>query len=294
MPEELYKKIINDIKAFDSKLKNLKFIGPGDELTHPKAIDFIEYACKAEVAYLVEITTNGTLLNKEKCDRLIDCGLGRINISVEALSSQGYYDITGNKIDFGKFADTIRYFYEAKTSRQSKLVIYVKIADVALQGDDKELFFRTFGDICDEIFVEHIVPAWSGIDDTSTAFVSVNQKETEVELGEFNQVASEKLCCPFPFNKMYITPDGLCYLCTPTSGCYDEVSDLRECALKEIWEGEKLYKFQKAHLLGKRKTYNGCKDCTVNKYVTVDNLDNDREELLVRLIERGKKLGYES
>ena len=63
--------------------------------------------------------------------------------------------------------------YEIKIREKSELQIYVKIADQAhaLKGDkdvkfnlseeEKKYFFDTFTPICDEIFIEKVVPQWA-------------------------------------------------------------------------------------------------------------------------------------
>ena len=50
----------------------------------------IEYARKSGKFETIDFTTNGTLLHPELNRKLIDAGLSRINISVEALDARGY------------------------------------------------------------------------------------------------------------------------------------------------------------------------------------------------------------
>ena len=52
------------------------------------------------------------------------------------------------------FRFNIRYFYEHKENA----TIYVKIIDSILENKEEEkLFFQLFGDICDTIYIEHLV-----------------------------------------------------------------------------------------------------------------------------------------
>ena len=105
-------------------------------------------------------------LNKE----LVDSGLQRINISLEGLTSERYLKVAQAKIVWEDFVANIKDLYEYSRTK-GDLVIYVKVVNNAseLKGktvfsmteEEKNYFYKTFGDIADEIYIEKIVPQWA-------------------------------------------------------------------------------------------------------------------------------------
>ena len=292
MDEVTFHKAVDDALDFPQKLKNFKIVGIGEELANPQATDYIEYACKKDVADLVEITTNGTLLTYDMIDRLTVSGLDRINISIEALTDDGYYEICSKKIDVGEMVNKISYMYQRKEKAQSNLTIYVKIADVSLKDEtDKDLFFEMFGDICDEIYIENIIPAWAANDDTSTNWIR-SRKKGKTGIGEFGQEAHYKKACPFPFTKMYIFPNGDVSFCNVFSTIGLAHFNINERSLIDIWNSKEFFEFFVAQLTFNRESYSCCANCNMNKYIAIDDIDGYAETILERVIERGKKYGH--
>lgn len=78
MDFDLYKKCIDDMTVFPSKVKVLRFVGMGEPLLHKKIADMVKYAVSKNVADRVEILTNATLLNLKLSDSLISPGLSRL------------------------------------------------------------------------------------------------------------------------------------------------------------------------------------------------------------------------
>ena len=133
----------------------------------------VDYASKSGSADIIEMFTNGSKLTPELNEGLVKSGLQRINISLEGLSDERYMTVAGTKQVFQEIIDGVKSLYEIKTREKSELQIYVKIADQAhaLKGDkdvkfnlseeEKKYFFDTFTPICDEIFIEKVVPQWA-------------------------------------------------------------------------------------------------------------------------------------
>ena len=103
MDKELFMKIIEDLQELPEKLKVLRINGQGEPLLNPHLPEMIEYAKEKDVAHFIEIITNGSLLNPEMNQKLIDSKIDRIRISIEALDAEGYKSITGAEIDYAKF-----------------------------------------------------------------------------------------------------------------------------------------------------------------------------------------------
>ena len=137
MPLELFKKIIDDLKMFPQKLKVLRINGQGEPLLNPNICEMIRYAKESDVADFIEMITNGSKLSPVLNRNLIDSGIDRIRISIEALDEIGYRNIAGTKIDFAAFVNHIRDLHKIS----GKCEMYCKIVDVAVPTeDDKNRF----------------------------------------------------------------------------------------------------------------------------------------------------------
>ena len=88
----LYKKIIDDLKDFENKIKVIRLYKDGEPLLNPNFPDMIKYAKDSGYVDRVDTTTNASLLNKDLSLKIINAGLDRINISIEGMNSKQYLD----------------------------------------------------------------------------------------------------------------------------------------------------------------------------------------------------------
>ena len=68
------------------------FTGGGDPSMHPKLIELIEYVKKKGL--ICDMSTNFTLMTKEKIERIVKAGMDHINISLWAGSRKSYDETT--------------------------------------------------------------------------------------------------------------------------------------------------------------------------------------------------------
>jgi MoaA/NifB/PqqE/SkfB family radical SAM enzyme len=107
----LFKKIIDQIAEFPNKLKRLSVNFRGEPLLHNKLPDMISYAKKKDVSEFITLTTNGYLLEPKLNRKLVSAGLDDLRVSVEALSTERYKEITGVSVNYDRFLNNIRNFY---------------------------------------------------------------------------------------------------------------------------------------------------------------------------------------
>ncbi len=91
-PIELFKKLIPAFK----KTKLVYLQGWGEPFTHPEFIDFLRLAKQS--GCMVGTTTNGTLLNREKIEQLIDEGLDVIGFSLAGIDEKNDVIRKGNSL----------------------------------------------------------------------------------------------------------------------------------------------------------------------------------------------------
>jgi radical SAM protein with 4Fe4S-binding SPASM domain len=288
MEFSMFKKIIDDFKEFPEKIKKIKIGNHGEPTLHPEVVKMVDYARKSNSADIVEMFTNGSKLNPELNEGLVKSGLQRINISLEGLSDERYLSVAGTKQIFQEIIDGVKSLYEIKTREKSELQIYVKIADQAhalksdkdikfiLSEKERKFFFDTFTPICDEIFIEKVVPQWA---DTQL------DKQNEVsDTGMYGQKINQwKDSCPFIFMYLHFNCDGTVSPCTLDWPRKVVIGDVSKQSVSEIWNGDSLRELQVAMLAGKRKCVDLCATCSAPMVCVEEDLDN-HVDLVVKAI----------
>ncbi|MDD3138138.1 MAG: radical SAM protein [Lachnospiraceae bacterium] len=275
MELSLFKKIIDDINGFPDKLKVLRLSAQGEPLLNKDLPEMIRYAKKKEVAEYIEIVTNGSRLNPILNQELIDSGVDRIRISIEAVDEEGYLEIAGVKIDLQNF---IRNIKDLHIRSGEKCEIYIKIVDAAVkEPHQKEKFKAEFSGICDRIWIDNIIPLWSDFEELTQNFDILNDK------GVHGQKIQKVEICPFSFYNLIINPDGQVTVCCADWKRKLVVGDLKIESMMNVWNGDKLRNFWVDMLNGNRKKYEMCRKCLLPSYDCNDNIDAYAEQILSRI-----------
>lgn len=269
MDFDLYKKVIDDIFMFPSKVKVLRFVGIGEPLLYSRIANMIEYAASKKVANKIEILTNASLLTPKMSDSLIAAGLLRLVVSLQGTSRAKYHEVCGKDVDFYELLENLKYFFKNKGDVQ----MYLKIVDAALDGpEDEQRFYDLFEDICDTIAIEHAVPIHAGIEFNDTL---KNKTVTQ-----FGLPISDILICPQPFFTLQVNPDGKVVPCYSFE--YPEImGDCNRQSVPEIWNGASFQRFRLAMLNGSKNECKVCKECNIINYrmFPEDDLTNDTQRL---------------
>jgi radical SAM protein with 4Fe4S-binding SPASM domain len=267
----LYQKCIDEFATFPRPLKTLRFVGMGEPLLHKGLPEMVAYATQKGVARRTEILTNASLLTPAKSDELLAAGLSRLSISLQGMSAAKYKEVCGADVDFDELVAHVRYFYEHRGDCQ----LYVKIIDCALDGpEEEEAFYRTFGDICDLISVEHAGPIFPFVDYHDVL------KKSDRTLTQFGRQPIEARVCPQPFFTFQINPDGKVVPCY--SIVYPEIlGDCHVESVLDIWNGPKFQAFRAAMLREGKDCCSVCRDCEINAHrcFEEDSLDRDADRL---------------
>lgn len=252
----LFKKCADEMAKFPEKIKVLRFVGIGEPLLHKQIVEMISYAVKKDIAWTVELLTNGSLLTPEMSDRLIGAGLSRLVVSIQGITAEKYREVSSVDLDMEKLVENLRYFYE----HRGNIRMYLKIVDIALDSDrDRDKFYLLFGDITETIGVENTVPIHEGV------LYSGILKDKGKELTQFGFPVQDVPVCPQPFFTMQINPDGNVVPCFSFE--YPEIigNVITESAF-DIWNGGSFRKFRRKMLDGVRFASEICSSCNIIRY----------------------------
>jgi radical SAM protein with 4Fe4S-binding SPASM domain len=268
MSLELFKQGIDQIKEFKNPIKMLRVCGNGEPLLNPQIVEMLEYANASKVFEKIELVTNGIRLNEDLAKKLpLYCN--RIIVSIEGLSGSDYEAMAGKSINFIDLVRNIVILYQ----NRSNCKIMVKIANEAVKIESKQkLFYQLFGNICNEIYIENLVPMWPGLE----SMYKLKSRWQDVE-------ATKRQVCVQIFKGIQIQANGDVVPCCVDWERVNLLGNIKNTRLTKIWHSDKLKKLQLTHLKGKKNTFKPCQDCTMNDSCDPDNIDNDRLDLLRKL-----------
>jgi len=270
MSFSLYKKIIAQIKEFPEKIDTLRLYGFGEPLLCPSFTDMVKYARDLDVSNKIDTTTNATLLNPYFNLELAECGIDRINISVNGMSAKQYKNFSNYKIDFDKFVGNIGNLYSLV---KGKTEIIIKLNGDYCSAEDCENFISLFSLISDGINIEHSMNCWPEF-----KVDNVNKK-----VGIYGQKPNEVKVCSYIFYQMTVHSDGKVSLCFLDYNNILSMGDVRKTKIKDIWESAMWNYWKFENLFGHREMLPVCKDCQQLKYGMPVNLDPYAEKILKRL-----------
>ncbi|MGX9758148.1 radical SAM/SPASM domain-containing protein [Clostridioides difficile] len=274
MDYDVFLEVVEQLEKFNEKFKLIYIFGNGEPLCNPRLGEMIAHINEKNITDRIEFFTNGALLTKEKSLELINSGLTQLKISVQALSSEGYKKICGVNLDYDKFIDQIKFFYENKKNCK----LYIKIIDLGLSQKDKETFYKTFENISDEMFIEHITYTQKTMGDYDGMI-----KE---ELDLYGDPLTYRDACTFPFYVLRVGVDG------EINPCFEKVfgnrMNINNTSIYDYWNSEELKQFRIMHLKKMREKHEFCSTCKCQGSTSrpEDNIDSYALDILKRMGEK--------
>lgn len=196
MEWDIFKRIIEQCKGFPNKIKKITLAGLGEPLLHKQLPQMIRLIKEADICEKVLVISNGALLTNSLSERLVESGLDELKISLQGLNDDKYKETCGVSISYNGILENIKYF----SKYRNNCLLKVKIADTVLSGDDKYKFEEVYGDLCDFIDVEHIIPQFHGVNYTDTV--------DESSKNRFGFVYKPLKICSILFYRMNVLNDG--------------------------------------------------------------------------------------
>lgn len=264
----------NELKKFPERIKKILFSSMGEPLLNKNLPRMIEYLNKNEIADCYEIITNASMLTHDLSKKLIDAGLSRLCVSIQGISAQKYWDISQVKINFAHMVNELAYFYEYAKENNKNCSLHIKTVDIALDDGEDEIFKKIFSPICDTMFIDNIVPAFTGIDYSNMC---------DGTMGLYGKAKIRKVC-PCVFYTLYILPNGdVITCCDPPYPIV--LGNIKNESLIDMWNGKRRKEFLRMQLQGNRHKHPVCQRC-IQPNITdfkEDDLDEVAEILLKKI-----------
>lgn len=271
MSWELFAKVVDGMKEFPQKLKRVNLYKDGESTLHPKFCEMVRYLKDADVTESIWLKTNGSTLAVQFNEKLVNCGLDMIGISVQGSTSQAFYDIAGVRMDYEKYRiNVLNLFMRSR----GKCQISIKVADYGQSQEEKDKFISDFSDRCDYIAIENL-HGWS----TSNLYdwkLGTN--------GSFDGTPIvDKIACPLVLYMLAVNSNGDISICNDDFAHYHQIGNANKQSMLQIWKSDKLKQFRLMHLRGERNKNAACGTCDYVRHLP-DNIDSDLEVIKERII----------
>jgi radical SAM protein with 4Fe4S-binding SPASM domain len=150
--------------------------------------------------------------------------------------------------------------------------VHVKLTNYDLTQGDVETFYSIFGDYCDEISIDNVVPIWAGIEG------NIKVPDKNIYMREIEPVE----VCPYLFYHLTINANGDVSTCFVDWEHKNILGNAKMDSIKDIWNGEKLRNRRINMLEGFKEGI--CVGCNQLRYGQPDSIDEHRFDIESRFL----------
>ena len=246
MALELFRKIIEEIDRFGTS--NLMFVKQGEPLLHPQVHEFFSVLRSAKNRQNVLWVSNGTTLTQTHIDALIEYEIDELNLSIDSLQPEIYFQIKGFGLD--KVLRGIERLQESKKRNKSELP-RLSVNMVVRKDNVHELkfareFFKKQG-------IQHTVQKYN------KTFTGIDVGTTQWTLKE--ETMPSRYPCAHVFTNFVINYDGSVSLCCADWKSDFLMGDLNQKSIYDIWNGDEYRWVRNCHKTGQYDKVSICKAC---------------------------------
>jgi radical SAM protein with 4Fe4S-binding SPASM domain len=249
MSFENYKALIDE--GVSKGLRSVQLNNINEPLIRKDLYEFVAYARDRGVLDIM-LSTNGTALTETTARRLIDAGLTKLSVSIDAFSKETYDKIrVGGNYD-EVIANCLR-FLQVRNAMGVKLPLFkVTFVRSPLNESELEDFLDFWGEKADLIAIQNLNNPFDG---------ELWEKTRDYFDLEPKLVEKVKKICPHPFQRMTIQADGQALLCCNLRGPDLPLGNVIEHGLEAIYNNKTAKSYRQLHAAGRYDEIETCKKC---------------------------------
>ena len=201
------------------------------------------------------VGTNGLLLKPTVADRLIDSGLTRLLVSIDAASPETYLKTRMNK-GYDRVIENCQVFLDKRNARGLRLpLLRVSMVKTSANEHEVEDFREFWSDKADIISIQDYIPTKP----THAENVALTPSDREPYPEDVIPRKSEKFCGSL-WQRFTIRANGDIYACCHMK--YElKVGNLSEMSLHEAWHSEFMNGLRDIHQSGMYQCMKLCSKC---------------------------------
>ncbi len=225
----LYKEIINEIALYRNVI--LRPFGRGEALIHADLPKFVRYA-KEKGINMIWLNTNGLLLTAEMSKALLDAGLDKIEISIDAATEETYRKIKG-EIGLGKVIANASKYFDLKEKLSPDKKVIVSFVESKINASEKDSFVSFWKERVDHVNIRPVHQHGALVE-------SLLKDESENE--------PDRLPCPLLWRRVEINYYGGLKYCEFDWENREELGNVKDLSIARIWNGAKYTYLRQLHM----------------------------------------------
>lgn len=226
----------------------IRYASNGEPLVHPNGYDMIEHAVKYSGVF-VTLTTNGTLMNERRMQRLLSAGVHMIDISIDAFKDETYSKIRVNgdlHVTRSNVLRLLRWTQETKASTR----VVVSFVEQAENKGEAESFERYWTDQGAAGVVIRRLHSCAG----SKIELAALRRQLQAK-------ESKRRPCLYPWERVVLNARGDLAFC-PTDWVHGSVlANYGKTTIAELWSSETFRELRHAHLTNEFSKHKFCGQC---------------------------------
>ncbi len=196
--------------------------------------------------------TNGVLLTEDKSSQLIDAGLTRLQISLDAMTKETYDKIRVGS-NFELVMKNIESLLRIREEKKSVLpLVRVSFVTTSINEHEREEFIKYWGKRVDFLSIQQYSNPFEGQERKLKESLRAKTIEFGYDTG---------FQCPKPWVRALVRNDGSVQPCCDFHGQKLIMGNIHEQSLKSLWNSPKWEDLRKLHAEGKYYENPVCNDC---------------------------------
>jgi radical SAM protein with 4Fe4S-binding SPASM domain len=246
---ETYRNLIDE--GVKNGLKSIQLNNINEPLIRKDLPDFVAYARKAGVLDIM-LSTNGMALTRSVASRLIEAGLTKLSVSIDAITKKTYDKIRVGG-DFNRVMRNCATFLNQREQMGLRLPLFkVTFVYSPLNAEEKDEFIDYWRDRADLIAIQNLNNPFDGDRWEQTRdYFSLEPRAVE---------KAEQIC-PHPFQRMTIQADGEALLCCNLRGPDLPLGNVIEKGLVAVYNSSIAKNYRRLHSEGRYAEIETCKKC---------------------------------
>ncbi len=258
MDMDLYKRIIDEASEYGAPSMSPNNIN--EPLLARDIIERIEYASRKGFID-ISMQTNAVSMTERISERLLDSGLTRLHVSLDAFTKETYSKVRLDS-NFDKVMANIDRFLDIRARRNRKLPL-LRVSLVRLSANAHEIpaFVEYWRQRADYIAIQEFASPAPGRPEFAPLFEPLFSG-TRTFVSDFR--------CPQPWQRMTVQGDGSVQPCCSQFSRELTIGNVKETSLHSIWHSPAMNRMREMHQQGHYRDNPTCFKC-VTGWVTKSN-----------------------
>ena len=225
----------------------IRYTSNGEPLMHPQIYDMLDYAVKNSGVF-VTLTTNGTILNEKRVEKLLSSGLHMIDISIDAFKADTYSAIrVKGKLDVTQ--KHVLRLLELKKELKANTYIILSFIEQENNLDEAKMFEEYWLEKgADKVIIRRLHSAAGFVESISN------------ELKKQHENIS-RYPCLYPWERITLNPLGELSFCPQDWLHKSSMVNYQDITIKELWQSDIYKSLRKAHLENNYTDHQFCGNC---------------------------------